>query len=182
MRKNFRAVLVALSLMFTMSVNVLAAEVTTPGSSGTTEVTLAAEATDFEATLPLQLTVELLADGTVVCASSGTAVITNNSPLGGVVITDVTVSGLNGYSLGEFTDNWAAKKVNTKAFGFQLNTENVNATNGKIAKSDTNWPVIPAGGGTLPINYDAKLPAQSTALTDIIIGQVVFVAGWDLAE
>lgn len=182
MIKRLRTVLVALSLMLVMSVNVFATEVTTPGSSGTTEVTLNAEATNFSVTLPLQLPVELLADGTVVCANSGTAVITNNSPLGGAVITDVTVSGLNGYSLGEYTANWADKKVNTKAFGFQLNTENVNATDGKIVKSDTNWPVITAGGGTLPISYDAKLPAQSTALVDIIVGQVVFVAGWDLAE
>lgn len=182
MSKRLRTVLVTLLLMLAMSVNIFAAEVTTPGSSGTTEVTLNAEATDFSVTLPLQLPVELLANGTVVCANSGTAVITNNSPLGGAVITDVTVSGLNGYALGEYTDNWAAKKVNTKAFGFQLNTENVNAADGKIVKSAINWPVITAGGGTLPINYDAKLSAQNTALSDVIVGQVVFVAGWDLAE
>lgn len=180
--KKLKVLVLAVAMVFLMATPVLASEVTTPDGSGTVPVVLNAEATDFSVTVPLQLPVELLANGTIVCANSGVAVITNNSPLGGAVVKSATTSGLGGYSLAEFTDNWAQKKVNTKAFGFQLNTENVNPLDGTVALSGTNWSVIPAGGGTLPINYDAKLPAQSTALTDVTIGQVVFVLGWDLAE
>lgn len=179
--KKLMSLVLVVVLMFAMSVSVFAADVTTAGGSGTVPVELDAAATNFSVTVPLQLPVELLANGTVVCASSGTALITNNSPLGGVLVTDCTVSGLNDYSVGTYTDNWAQKKVNTKQYGFLMNTEQVNAADGKLALNPTNWPVITAAGGTLPINYDAKLPAQSAALTDVVIGQAVFVLGWDLA-
>lgn len=157
---------------------VVAAEVTTPSGIGETPVVLQAEATTFSVTVPINLPIELLADGTVI--TSENAQIINNSPAGQVKVVDVEVQPISEWSLLNYnTTDFKNLKVNSKNFGFLINSEEVDEISGKLILNTENWTTIQSNGGILPINYNAKFSAQSLSISDLQIGNVVFTIDWD---
>lgn len=183
--KSALSVVLALVLMLSMGVTAFAAEgdpaVEVAGGTGETSVEVTIEATNFRATVPFVLPVDLAADGTITVAQSGIASIINECPLGGIVVVGLDLVEANGWTLDEFTADYLNMKVNSLKYGFQINNENIDPTTKSVALEATNWPVI-ANGGSLPIQYDAKLPGFSQGVPTTKIGGVVFTLDFDKVE
>ena len=183
--KSALSVILALVLMLSMGVTAFAAEgdpaVEVAGGTGETAVEVTIEATNFRATVPFVLPVDLAADGTITVAQSGIASIINECPLGGIVVVGLDLVEANGWTLDEFTADYLNMKVNSLKYGFQINNENIDPTTKSVALDGANWPVI-ENGGSLPIQYDAKLPGFSQAVPTTKIGGVVFTLDFDKVE
>lgn len=184
--KSVLSLVLALVLMLSMGVTAFAAEgdpvaVETAGATGETAVEVTIQATNFRATVPFVLPVDLAADGTITKAQSGIASIINECPLGGIVVVGLELVEANGWTLDEFTADFKNMKVNSLKYGFQINTENIDPTTKTVALAEGNWGVI-ANGGSLPIEYDAKLPGFSQAVPTTKIGGVVFTLDFDKVE
>lgn len=183
--KSALSVILALVLMLSMSVTAFAAEgdpveVITAGGTGETAVEVTIEPTNFRATVPFVLPVDLAADGTITVAQSGLAIssIINECPLGGIVVVGLDLVEANGWTLEDFTADYKNMKVNSLKYGFQINNENIDPTTKSVALVEAHWPVI-ANGGSLQIQYDAKLPGFSQAVPTTKIGGVVFTLDFD---
>lgn len=185
-KKSVISLILALVLMLTSAVAVFAdegdpVEVLIAGGTGETAVELTAEATNFRATVPFVLPIDLAADGTITVAESGVAQIVNECPLGGIVVVGVDLVEANGWTLEDFTADYKNMKVNSLKYGFQINNENVNPSTKTVALATENWGVI-ENGGSLPITYDAKLPGFSTEIPTTKIGGVIFTLDFDKVE
>lgn len=145
----------------------------TSGSSGDSILTVDAEAIQFSVTLPMALNIAVQSDGSVVCATE--AQIINNS-VAPVVVSDISVTPLNGWYLADFESAFKQMSVGTQCFGLQLNNENA-STSGKFDLSDTNWPTI-NGNSYLPLSYDAELPPLITS-NKLKIAEIVFTMDFD---
>lgn len=182
-KQSVLTLVMALVLMLTSVSGVFAAEgdpveVETAGGTGETAIELTAEATNFRATVPFVLPIDLVADGTITVAQSGVAKIVNECPLGGIVVVGFGLVEANGWALEDFTVDYKNMKVNSLKYGFQINNENVDPTTKTVALAEENWGVI-ENGGFLPITYDAELPGFSQAVTTTKIGGVVFTLDFD---
>lgn len=181
--KKVLSLILALALMLTSVVGVFAAEgdpivVETAGGTGETSVEVTIEATNFRATAPFVLPVDLASDGIITVAESGVAKIVNECPLGGIVVVGLELVEANGWTLEDFTADYKNMKANSLKHGFQINNENIDPTTKTVALSEGNWGVI-ENGGSLTITYDAKLPAFSQAVPTTKIGGVIFTLDFD---
>lgn len=184
--KSVVSLVLALVLMLSMGVTVFAAEgdpvaVETAGGAGETAVEVTIEATIFKAEVPYVLPVDLAADGTITVAQSGIASVKNLCPLGQIKVVGLDLVEVNGWTLEDFGADYLNMKVNSLKYGFQINTENVDPTTKTVALAEENWGVI-ANGGSLPIEYDAKLPGFSQAVSTTKIGGVIFTLDFDKVE
>lgn len=169
--KKIIATALALTMSLALALPVCAASISIAGGKGTSAVTLDVEAATFNVTVPTVLPLTVKADGTVTVADN--VVITNNSH-GKVRVTDVAVTGQNGWTVVPFGD-LSGEAVNTKKIGMEINGDVTE--NDRFAFNQGNWPAI-AVDGNLQITYDAKLPAQSEASMGTTIATVVFTVGW----
>ena len=117
----------------------------------------------FSVTVPAVLPTTVNADGTVETA----AVEIRNNSEGAVTITGVSVVPASGWTL-DGTLNPATAPVDSRRFSMSVTTGN--------GASLVNQTV--ASGETLPLRYDAAIPAQSEAISDAAIASVVFTVGW----
>lgn len=146
--------------------------VTAPGT-GVSDITLTVEATAFSVTVPMTLPVAMDSNGEVTTAT--TAKIINNS-YGQVIVTNAEITGTGGWSIVAFDSNFEARPVGSKALGFKINEDETIA--GELDFVQSHWTAID-GNSTLLITYDAKLPAQKTAIgTASKIADIVFTIGW----
>ena len=178
-----------------------AGEAVTAGKASSV-VVVDAEATTFKVTVPIALHVHQDTEGVKTYAdamnaenATGAAKIINECAMGQVKITDVKVVAAEGYTISAWNDDYNNMKVNSKTFGFKINgvetqTNGTVVTDGKTdltrvygdynitPSGDSAFPVI-AHASVLPIDYEAKLPAYSDAVTDTNVGAVVFTVDFN---
>lgn len=172
--------LLALVMSVSMCVPAFATNIEVSGSGTDVPVELTTEAATFSVTVPTALPINVDAAGVVSVAND--AKIINNS-YGSVIVSNMTIAGANDWATVDFdTMDVASIKVGTKEVAMTINNDKTTGAD-TITFTQENFPVI--GGATaddttdeLPIVYDAKVPAQSTAISDTTIATVVFTVGW----
>jgi hypothetical protein len=177
MKKKLIATLLTLSLILSATTTAYATEITASGA-GTTPVDLTVETQILRVTIPLSLPITMTEDGNVVVADN--ASITNNGA-GPIKITDIEIIGANGWSTVDYNslDNDSAT-VGGKNVGFSLN---LGATNILSTGADTDnfsdGAIVVTKGQSLPLTYDAVLPAQKDEMVGVQVAEVIFTIGWN---
>lgn len=167
--KKILVSLLTASLLFATTVTAFA-------DSSNVPVDLTVEAPIFSVTVPTSLPITLTSTGDVVVADN--AAIVNNSA-GPVVITGITTNGINGWATEDY-DAFAPNsvKLNTKNFGMALTlgSANIHTKGGNL--NDFSGSITLAKGESLPLIYNAKVPAQKEASSNNQIAEVIFTVNW----
>ena len=133
----------------------------------------------FSVTVPAFLPIAVSETGAVTAAA--TAQIVNNSA-GTVMVTDIRVSGENGWSVVPYSRNMASEKVDSRQIGLKLNnteTEMIGGDNtADLALTDYEWIIEP--DAVLPLTYDAVVSANSSPIVGETVLTLYFVVGWAL--
>ncbi len=172
--KKIVSIMMALAMVLGMGAMVFAADISTPGGTGTTPLQLTVTAATFSVTVPTGLPVTVSADGTV--SVSSTAKIINNCN-GAVKCTSVAVTGQNGWTQHAWDANdLKGETVGSKIFALKImDTE----TNSNAAAVGTAVGSI-AANGEKTLTYDAQIAPQAAAVAaDTTIANIVFTIGWD---
>lgn len=141
----------------------------------TVPVILNAEPMVLDVTVPSSLTIDVDERGVVTTADN--AKIVNNSK-GAVVVSDVSLNAKNSWGIVDYGTDFASVPVGSKSIAFKIN-DIESATDGSFV-----WTSQKLNGekegvkSELPITYDAKLPAQKEAISDLNVLDVVFTVGW----
>ncbi len=164
-------------------------DVSAPGA-GTTPVTVTAEASTFNVTVPTAIPLAVKADGTVTVPEN--VEIINNSS-GPVKVTSVAMNN-SAWSMTDYNGGdrakLAAAKVGSKKLGLSLTAKNeAEASNkdGNQTFSPTKWLMQGKDGGTanakLPITVGAIATANDTAISVAeTAANVIFTLAWDAAQ
>jgi hypothetical protein len=131
----------------------------------------------FSVTVPAYLPIAVSETGAVTTAAN--AQIINNSA-GTVMVSDIWVSGENGWSVVPYHRNMASEKVDSKQIGLMLNntaTEMIGGDNTcALALTEYEWLIAP--DSALPLTYDAVISANSRPVVGEIVLTLYFVVGW----
>jgi len=174
-RTKFFSLFLVLAMLLSAT-TVMAAE-----GEQTVPVDLTVEEPIFSVTVPIALPITITAQGEIL--TSDTAAIINNSA-GPVVITDIQTKGINGWETAAFGSiDMASAKVNTKHVSLQLifgdkDRGTIVNTTGEDTNDFAGFIRL-AKAETLPLLYDAEVPAQTTAYESAQIAEVIFTVGWD---
>ena len=164
-------------------------DVSAPGA-GTTPVTVTAEASTFNVTVPTAIPLAVKADGTVTVPEN--VEIINNSS-GPVKVTSVAMNN-SAWSMTDYNGGdrakLAAAKGGSKKLGLSLTAKNeAEASNkdGNQTFSPTKWLMQGKDGGTanakLPITVGAIATANDTAISVAeTAANVIFTLAWDAAQ
>lgn len=140
-------------------------------------VDLTVEEPIFSVTVPIALPITITEQGEIL--TSDTAAVINNSA-GPVVITDIQTKGINGWETVAFGSiDMASAKVNTKHVSLQLTFGDKDTGTTGEDTNDFAGFIRLAKAETLPLLYDAEVPAQTTAYESAQIAEVIFTVGWD---
>ena len=176
--KKVLSSVLAVAAVATMGINAFAADVTTAGGDGKSDVLLTAEGATFSVTVPMNLSVSVDADGEVTVAND--VKIINNSH-GQVQVTNVTIAGANDWATVDYATDMTKEKVGAKKIGFLINNDTTTGADA-ISFTQDNFPVMDGKNDSdsdeLPITYNAKLPAQKTAINGDKVADVTFTIGW----
>ena len=124
----------------------------------------------FSVTVPAGLPLAVTENGEVTASTD--AAIANNSTCD-VRVTGVTLRTENGWTLVPFEYNMAAAKVDSKLIGFAIGgAQSANSGDSEALSLTGDWSI--ASGGTLPLDYDAKVSATSVGIDEQVLS-VVFV-------
>ena len=164
-------------------------DVSAPGA-GTTPVTVTAEASTFNVTVPTAIPLAVKADGTVTVPEN--VEIINNSS-GPVKVTSVAMNN-SAWSMTDYNGGdrakLAAAKVGSKKLGLSLTAKNeseASKKDGNQTFSPTKWLMQGKDGGTanakLPITVGAIATANDTAISVAeTAANVIFTLAWDAAQ
>lgn len=126
------------------------------------------EATNFKVIVPIALHVSMDGDGNIThrdsmeSGKSGTAKIINESSLGAVIVSDVSLVKATDWTISDFDADYANMKVNTKTFGFKINGLSA-SPDGTILTANTASDYVDSvledgaeydGAATLTASYD----------------------------
>jgi hypothetical protein len=178
MKKKVLSGFLALSMITALSIPVFAGTVSIDGDGGPVPVTLTTEAPVFSVTVPTELPIDVAADGTHTYATN--VVITNLSK-GPVKVSNLEISGQNGWEIVAWDTDMAEQEVDTKAVAMNINGAKTTGTDA-INFSEGVFQVMTGVDGDdnqAEITYSAKLPTQSSVLTDIEIAEVIFTVTWN---
>jgi hypothetical protein len=170
-----------LSLFLVLAMLLSATPVLAAEGDQTVPVDLTVEEPIFSVTVPIALPITITEQGEIL--TSDTAAVINNSA-GPVVITDIQTKGINGWETVAFGSiDMASAKVNTKNVSLQLifgdkDRGTIVNTTGEDTNDFTGFIRL-AKDETLPLLYDAEVPAQTTAYESAQIAEVIFTVGWD---
>lgn len=177
--KKIVSTVLAVSMLASMAMPVFAADITTAGSTGTTNAVVTAAPITFNVTVPTELPVNIDASGVVTTGVN--AKIVNNSA-GAVLVTGVTFTPSSNWKAVSYDKDMSAIKVDTKEVGFTIN-ECKTGEDGALVFNQLQFPSIAAKNESatdeLALTYSMKVPAQKTALENVKVGDVVFTVGWD---
>ena len=124
----------------------------------------------FSVTVPAGLPLAVTENGEVTASTD--AAIANNSTCD-VRVTGVTLRTENGWTLVPFSYSMAAAKVDSKLIGFAIGGA-ASATEGDAESLALTGDWSIDAGGTLPLDYDAKVSATSVGIDEQVL-TVVFV-------
>ncbi len=199
--KKFIALALALCIVCAMSVTAFAADVSTPGGSGSTPVNLSSTddgtiggdptATAMSVTVPTALPMAMSQTGDVTTATD--CKIVNNS-YGAVRVKSVTISTANGWSLTAFGDKstLASEKVDSNKLGFALSIGGGAAVQTDASGNAQTLIAAPVAGcymsgvgdttgNSVNVAYSAIVTPLSAPVTSATVATVVFVIEWDTA-
>lgn len=174
-RTKFFSLFLVLAMLLSAT-TVMAAE-----GEQTVPVDLTVEEPIFSVTVPIALPITITEQGEIL--TSDTAAVINNSA-GPVVITDIQTKGINDWETVAYGSiDMASAKVNTKHVSLQLtfgdkDTGTTVSTTGEDTNDFAGFIRL-AKAETLPLLYDAEVPAQTTAYESAQIAEVIFTIGWD---
>ena len=163
--------------------------VTAPGA-GNTPVTVTAEASTFNVTVPTGIPLAVKADGTVTVPKN--VEIINNSS-GPVKVTSVAMNN-SAWSMTDYNGGSrakiAAEKVGSKKLGLSLTAkgeEEASNTDGNQSFAPSQWLMQGKDGGAdnakLPITVGAIATANDTAISVAEnAANVIFTLAWDAAQ
>lgn len=160
-------------------------DVSAPGA-GTTPVTVTAEASTFNVTVPTAIPLAVNANGTVT-PPSNVEIINNSS--GPVKVTSVAMNNsawsMTDYNGGSRT-KIAAEKVGSKKLGLSLTAKTeamASKTDGDQTLTPSQWLMQGKDGGTdnakLSITVGAIATANDTAVSKETAANVIFTLAWD---
>ena len=164
-------------------------DVSAPGA-GTTPVTVTAEASTFNVTVPTAIPLAVKADGTVTVPEN--VEIINNSS-GPVKVTSVAMNN-SAWSMTDYNGGSrakiAAEKVGSKKLGLSLPAKTeamASKTDGNQTLTPSQWLMQGKDGGTanakLPITVGAIATANDTAISVAeTAANVIFTLAWDAAQ
>lgn len=164
-------------------------DVSAPGA-GTTPVTVTAEASTFNVTVPTAIPLAVKADGSVTVPEN--VEIINNSS-GPVKVTSVAMNN-SAWSMTDYNGGSrakiAAEKVGSKKLGLSLTAkgeEEASKTDGNQTLTPSQWLMQGKDGGTanakLPITVGAIATANDTAISVAeTAANVIFTLAWDAAQ
>ena len=141
-------------------------------------VTVAREAATFSVTVPTTLPISVDADGNVTTATD--AAINNNSGAP-VAVTKVELASLSDWTLAAYSRDILNLPVDTRQFGLQMNIGDKTIATSNRGTSDVLSDSLNARiakGQNCAVTYNALFPAQTAAVSDTQIANVVFTVGW----
>lgn len=190
MKKRIIAGLMAAIMLMGMTSAMAADEtvnITTDGGSGTTTVTLTAEAATFSVDVPTGIPIKVNSDGTVTVPSNLAITSASSAP---VKVTKVEMTNGTWNLVGYDAANMAAEKVGSKKLAFSITAGADGVDKATLKTADMaegvtsqelgtpNW-TIAAKTGSLPIELAAKASTVSEAITAAEnAATVVFTIGW----
>ena len=131
----------------------------------------------FSVTVPACLPIAVSETGTVTTAAN--AQIFNNSA-GTVMVTNIWVSGENGWSVVPYSRNMASEKVDSRQIGLRLNNAETDMVGGNntadLALASYEWIIEP--DAALQLTYDAVVSANSYPIIGETVLTLYFVVGW----
>lgn len=147
--------------------------------SASAPVNVTRGAATFSVTVPTSLPVSMKVDGTVATATDA-AIINNGSYP--VSISKVEMTSINDWGLTVY-DKTEVKKlpVDTKKIGMELTIGGKTIITASDTTSDTlseNLETSIEAAQRCLVSYNAAIPAQSAALSEIQVANVIFTVGW----
>ena len=131
----------------------------------------------FSVIVPACLPITVSENGIVTAAAYAQII---NSSSAAVKVTDILVSGENGWSVVPYNRNMASEKVDSKQIGLMLNntaTEIIGGDNTAVLTlTEYEWTIAP--DSALPLTYDAVISAISRPILGETVLTLYFVVGW----
>ena len=146
--------------------------------SASVPVTVAREAATFSVIVPTTLPISVDANGNVTTATD--AAINNNSSAP-VAVTKVELTSQSNWTLAAYSRDILNLPVDTRQFGLQMNIGDKTVATSNSGTSDILSDSLNAQiakGQNCAVTYNALFPAQTTAVSDTQIANVVFTVGW----
>lgn len=146
--------------------------------SASVPVTVTREAATFSVTVPTTLPISVDANGNVTTATD--AAINNNSGAP-VAVTKVELASLSDWTLAAYSRDILNLPVDTRQFGLQMNIGGKTVATSNSGTSDILSDSLNARiakGQNCAVTYNALFPAQTTAVSDTQIANVVFTVSW----
>ena len=146
--------------------------------SASVPVNVTREAATFSVTVPTTLPISVDANGNVTTATD--AAINNNSGAP-VAVTKVELTGQSNWTLAAYSRDILNLPVDAKQFGLQMNIGDKTVATSNSGTSDVLSDSLNAQiakGQNCAVTYNALFPAQTAAVSDTQIANVVFTVGW----
>ena len=146
--------------------------------SASVPVTVAREAATFSVTVPTTLPISVDADGNVTTATDATIINNSSAP---VAVTKVELTGQSNWTLAAYSRDILNLPVDTRQFGLQMNIGGKTVATSNSGTSDVLSDSLNAQiakGQNCAVTYNALFPAQTAAVSDTQIANVVFTVGW----
>ena len=141
-------------------------------------VTVAREAATFSVTVPSTLPIAVDANGNVTTATDAAIINNSSAP---VAVTKVELTSQSNWTLAAYSRDILNLPVDTRQFGLQMNIGDKTVATSNSGTSDVLSDSLNARivkGQNCAVTYNALFPAQTTAVSDTQIANVVFTVGW----
>lgn len=141
-------------------------------------VNVTREAAIFSVVVPTTLPISVDADGNVTTATDATIINNSGAP---VAVTKVELASLSDWTLAAYSRDILNLSVDAKQFGLQMNIGDKTIATSNSGTSDVLSDSLNARiakGQNCAVTYNALFPAQTAAVSDTQIANVVFTVGW----
>lgn len=141
-------------------------------------VTVAREAATFSVTVPTTLPISIDADGNVTTATDAAIINSSGAP---VAVTKVELASQSDWTLAAYSRDILNLPVDAKQFGLQMNIGDKTIATSNSGTSDVlsdSLNVRISKGQNCAVTYNALFPAQTAAVSDTQIANVVFTVSW----
>lgn len=138
-----------------------------------TDILLTAEPTNFRATVPFKVEIHMDKYG-VITIGQGYK-ITNECPLGQIIIVDFKITPVGGWNLVDISENFKTKKINTKEFGLSANDST--ALNNSVPLNTSLAEPI-RNRESKDLVFDVKIPGQTAEVNQVISSLSIVLDFW----
>ena len=146
--------------------------------SASVPVNVTREAATFSVVVPTTLPISVDADGNVTTATDASIINNSSAP---VAVTKVELASLSEWTLAAYSRDILNLPVDAKQFGLQMNIGDKTVATSNSGTSDVLSDSLNARivkGQNCAVTYNALFPAQTAAVSDTQIANVVFTVGW----